>query len=77
MVSGAWASGKVATGGLSAVVLSRAVGTPDFSYSLGDSVAAKAILPVTMAILVPNITKCLITSVPFDRSPQNLNASCG
>ena len=41
VVSGAWASGKVATGGLSAVVLSRAVGTPDFSYSLGDSVAAK------------------------------------
>jgi hypothetical protein len=25
-------------------------------------------------ILMPNITKCLITSVPFDRSPQKLNA---
>ena len=31
VVFGAWASGKVATGGLSAVVLWRAVGAPDFS----------------------------------------------
>jgi hypothetical protein len=31
VVSGAWASGKVATGGLSAVVLWGAVGAPDFS----------------------------------------------
>ena len=30
VVSGAWASGKVTNGGLSAVVLWRAVGAPDF-----------------------------------------------
>jgi hypothetical protein len=75
VVSGAWASGKVAPGGLSAAVLSMAVGAPDFSSSPGDSVVAKAILPVTRAIFMPNITKCLVTSVPFDRPPQKLNGS--